>query len=318
MLSFSVILSNMGSSFPTTSYLHEIGDATAELLLQLQLTDLHDLRDDRPGKQREGITDDGGVAASLLEESLEDVRAQLADRRMTKSIAEAVQADGAILTRNALGEETAGDDHALAHRLNGSNVTSDLGKELEPVDDTVLSILAGRFVYVVALHALHLLGGDAIENDVATCSICYTETCTICKSQAHIGAECPNHTALQAVIDLGNENNWQRCYSCRRMVELEIGCNHMTYEISPVALSAWLTFIVAVEPHNSATSVVSGGRHVPAISGTRIGLSPVRPRSSGVRNHALLPTIQFAWKWFRKQAFSCENATIVLIATGDM
>ena len=354
---FPVLLSDMGSSFPTASYLHETDDASAKLILQLQLTDLQDLTGTRPGKQREGTTNDGEVAASLLEQSLESVQAQLADRRMTKSIAEAVQADGAILTRNVLEEETAGDDHALAHRLNGSNVTTDVGRESQPIDDTVLSILAGRFVSedlgehfalnlpdasiggnsedeeaeasawaasrgkqpsnrrlnkscvachdvkkyfdVIAASCQHeycwgclrhlfsaaltdeslfpprccrqaipldsvgvfltkelkdqfgakkiefstpnrtyccrpacsaFVGGDAIENDVATCSVCYTQTCTTCKSQAHIGTECPNDTALQAVIDLGNENNWQRCYSCRRMVELEIGCNHMTYD----------------------------------------------------------------------------------------
>ena len=351
----------MNNSIQSASYLDEIDDATAELILQLQLADLEDLKDSRPGKQREGITNDSEVAADLLEESLEDVRSQLADRRMTKSMAEAVQAEGAIVTRNVLEEESAGDDHALAHRLNGSSVVSDLGRESQPVDDTVLSILAGRFVsedlgeqfalnlpdnsslqgssedegraegstrvatrgkepgdkrlnrrceachevkkyfdviagpcrheycrdclrdlfsaaltdeslfpprccrqaipvdsvsvfltkelkdqfeakkvefstpnrtYCCLLACSAFVGADAIDNDVATCSVCYTQTCTICKSQAHLGAECPEDTALQAVIDLANENNWQRCYSCGRRVELEIGCNHMTYEIT--------------------------------------------------------------------------------------
>ncbi len=368
-LSFSAGLPNMNSSIQSASYLHEIDDATAELILQIQLADLEDLKDSRLGKQREHTADDSEIATRLLEESLGDVQSQLADRRMTKSIAQAVQADGATLTRNFVEEENAGGGHALAHPLNGSNVTSDLAQEPQQVDDTVLSIRVGRFVSedlgeqfarnlpnnsakgssedeveaegsawsasrgkrpgderlnkrceacrevkkyfdVIAGPCHHkyirdclrelfsaaltdeslfpprccrqaiplnsvgvfltrelkdqfeakkvefstpnrtyccrpacsaFVGGDAIENEIATCSECYTQTCTVCKSQAHIGTECPNDTALQAVIDLANEQHWQRCYSCRRMVELEIGCNHMTYCISSFVLTSVLT-----------------------------------------------------------------------------
>ena len=139
-------LSNMKSPVQPVSYIHDVDDATAELILQLQLTDLQDLKNRRTGKQREGSTDDCDIAVNLLEENLEYVRAQLADHRMTKSIAHAVQADGAIVTRNAQEEESAGEDHALAHRLNGSDVTYEVALQTEVVDDVVLSILAGRFV----------------------------------------------------------------------------------------------------------------------------------------------------------------------------
>ena len=350
----------MKSPVHPVSYLNDVDDATAELMLQLQLTDLEDIKNNRPRKLREGSADDSEVAANLLEADIEELRAQLADRRMTKSIAQAVQEDGALLTRSAEEEETAGEDHALAHRLNGSNVTSEVAPQSEPVDDAVLSILAGRFVSeevgeqlalnrpdstahgdsdddaeaegsvwaasrgkgpgdkrlnkkceaclqvkkyfdVIAAPCRHeycrdclrelftaaltdeslfpprccrqtipvnsvsvfltkelkdefeakkiefstpnrtycsrpscsaFVNGNAIDNDVATCPECYTQTCTICKTQAHIGSECPNDTALQAIIDLANEHGWQRCYACGRMVELEIGCNHMTYEPS--------------------------------------------------------------------------------------
>ena len=82
----------MNSSIQSASYLHEIDDATAELILQIQLANLEDLKDSRPGKQREHTADDSEIATRLLEESLGDVQSQLADRRMTKSIAQAVQA----------------------------------------------------------------------------------------------------------------------------------------------------------------------------------------------------------------------------------
>ena len=55
----------MSTSIQSASYLHEIDDATAELILQLQLADLEDLRDSRHGKQREGITNDSEVASQI-------------------------------------------------------------------------------------------------------------------------------------------------------------------------------------------------------------------------------------------------------------
>lgn len=67
----------------------------------------------------------------------------------------------------------------------------------------------------------------SITGDTATCPGCLTETCTICKDGAHQG-DCPDDTTLQEILAAATENGWQRCYSCRRLVELEVGCNHMT------------------------------------------------------------------------------------------
>ncbi|WKT54450.1 hypothetical protein QSH57_005034 [Fusarium oxysporum f. sp. vasinfectum] len=43
----------------------------------------------------------------------------------------------------------------------------------------------------------------------------------------HIGV-CPSDTASQQVLQLADQNGWQQCYSCYRVVELETGCYHMT------------------------------------------------------------------------------------------
>lgn len=67
-----------------------------------------------------------------------------------------------------------------------------------------------------------------IEDDVATCPECHLTTCTTCKGPAHEG-DCPNDTLLQQVLDTARENGWQRCYNCWRVVELNYGCNHMTF-----------------------------------------------------------------------------------------
>lgn len=67
-----------------------------------------------------------------------------------------------------------------------------------------------------------------ITSERATCTACFTDTCTICKGNSHDG-DCPADTATQQVLEAAREQGWQRCYNCRRLVELDVGCNHMTY-----------------------------------------------------------------------------------------
>lgn len=74
------------------------------------------------------------------------------------------------------------------------------------------------------------ISSDKIDGERATCSACGTHTCTICKNQAHNG-DCPEDTATQQTLDTGRQQGWQRCYGCRRLVELEVGCNHITYAL---------------------------------------------------------------------------------------
>ncbi len=70
-----------------------------------------------------------------------------------------------------------------------------------------------------------------IADDVAVCTKCHTRTCSMCKHGAHLG-DCPADTALQQLLDVAHDFGWQRCYACRRMVELAQGCNHMTYGLT--------------------------------------------------------------------------------------
>lgn len=67
-----------------------------------------------------------------------------------------------------------------------------------------------------------------INGGIATCPNCGHTTCTNCKRRAHTG-DCPDDTALQQLLATAQDNGWQRCFSCWRMVELAHGCNHMTF-----------------------------------------------------------------------------------------
>lgn len=75
----------------------------------------------------------------------------------------------------------------------------------------------------------------SIEGDTATCPGCGNGTCVLCKGQSH-KHECPADTATQEVLRIASQNGWQRCRSCRRMVELETGCNHICKAPTPSIL----------------------------------------------------------------------------------
>lgn len=67
---------------------------------------------------------------------------------------------------------------------------------------------------------------ERIQAETATCPVCLETTCTICRNHGHEG-DCPFDEALRDTERLASELGWQRCYQCRRFVELEFGCNHM-------------------------------------------------------------------------------------------
>ncbi|EJF66522.1 hypothetical protein DICSQDRAFT_94985 [Dichomitus squalens LYAD-421 SS1] len=56
---------------------------------------------------------------------------------------------------------------------------------------------------------------------------CRAQTCGSCKLAAHPGRTCADHSD-DVVLELGQEEGWQRCPSCKHLVELTVGCYHMT------------------------------------------------------------------------------------------
>ncbi|KAI4158737.1 MAG: hypothetical protein L6R39_000474 [Caloplaca ligustica] len=68
-----------------------------------------------------------------------------------------------------------------------------------------------------------------IHGDIAVCPECSYWVCTMCKKATHQGRDCPKDTALAELSALAKQVGWQRCYRCKRYVELKHGCNHITY-----------------------------------------------------------------------------------------
>ncbi|KAG4439898.1 hypothetical protein IFR05_004622 [Cadophora sp. M221] len=66
-----------------------------------------------------------------------------------------------------------------------------------------------------------------VSADVARCSTCQTTTCTMCKGASHLG-DCPEDEASNQLLALAEQEGWKRCPGCHRMVELTVGCYHMS------------------------------------------------------------------------------------------
>ncbi|KAI1754772.1 hypothetical protein F4782DRAFT_552698 [Xylaria castorea] len=68
---------------------------------------------------------------------------------------------------------------------------------------------------------------STIKDGVARCPECTIQTCITCKGATHEG-DCPADTALQQVLQVARQEQWQRCPKCSTMIELDTGCFHMT------------------------------------------------------------------------------------------
>ncbi|EFW98492.1 ibr finger domain containing protein [Grosmannia clavigera kw1407] len=70
--------------------------------------------------------------------------------------------------------------------------------------------------------------GNDEQLGVATCSVCHRKTCTRCKKPAHGNSACPTDRADEQVLTIAQEEHWQRCPSCRRIIERNQGCNEIS------------------------------------------------------------------------------------------
>lgn len=68
------------------------------------------------------------------------------------------------------------------------------------------------------------------------CRKCKTKVCGTCNAKWHGARDCPKDAEMNALLETAREAGWQRCYSCRTLVELKEGCNHMTW-YAPFAIS---------------------------------------------------------------------------------
>lgn len=66
-----------------------------------------------------------------------------------------------------------------------------------------------------------------IRDDVGHCQKCGFMVCVTCSGRAHGGEDCPQDPEMLKFFETAEKHKFQKCYSCKAMVELERGCNHM-------------------------------------------------------------------------------------------
>ncbi|QDS77994.1 hypothetical protein FKW77_002216 [Venturia effusa] len=64
-------------------------------------------------------------------------------------------------------------------------------------------------------------------SDRAECAHCGRSTCIHCKGVPHSGG-CPEDAAMKVTFDLAKDEGWQQCQGCSSLVELTVGCYHMS------------------------------------------------------------------------------------------
>jgi hypothetical protein len=67
----------------------------------------------------------------------------------------------------------------------------------------------------------------SIEAGIATCRECQKRTCAFCKEEQHEDL-CPEDEDVKKLMRFVRKRKWQTCPSCKNVVELSLGCYHIT------------------------------------------------------------------------------------------
>ncbi|KAK3345570.1 hypothetical protein B0H65DRAFT_425427, partial [Neurospora tetraspora] len=150
-----------------------------------------------------------------------------------------------------------------------------------------------------------------IRQDVATCVKCGHKTCGLCRGQAHTGTDCPGDPAAQEVLAMAEREGWKRCHSCKRMVELKYGCNHITCPCGAHFCYAcgdiWKT--CRCEFYSEEALMAQANRHVNRDAGAGQLPGPVRQQRVAAAAQHLLENHECAHaRWTgRGGRFQCEE-----------
>ncbi|PKY00212.1 hypothetical protein P168DRAFT_260222, partial [Aspergillus campestris IBT 28561] len=100
-------------------------------------------------------------------------------------------------------------------------------EELCGFSDRVMEYMAKDPIYCAVPTCSKFIPPFAMDDDYGTCPACRQKTHLSCLSLEHPGVDCPTDETLQRVLAMANAADWQRCFHCRTMVELQQGCNHI-------------------------------------------------------------------------------------------
>lgn len=84
-------------------------------------------------------------------------------------------------------------------------------------------------VYCSNAACSEFLGVGSTDRRTMTCPECDRSTCSACRGPAHPSiTACRQDEGTVAIRSLMEENKWQRCPECHRVIELTYGCFHIT------------------------------------------------------------------------------------------
>lgn len=74
---------------------------------------------------------------------------------------------------------------------------------------------------------------SSVQGKLGTCTSCRKQTCIRFKRTGHQGL-CPVDEISQEVLNMGERQDWKRCVKCGHLIELTLGCNHMSESLFTV------------------------------------------------------------------------------------
>jgi hypothetical protein len=83
-------------------------------------------------------------------------------------------------------------------------------------------------IYCALLSCQILVAPQNISKGRATCALCKTVTCVVCKFTAHDDT-CPEDNERATLLRLAVTKGLRACYHCGELCVKGFGCNHMTY-----------------------------------------------------------------------------------------
>ncbi|PQE21735.1 IBR finger domain-containing protein [Rutstroemia sp. NJR-2017a BBW] len=226
--------------------LQDADEHTLALIIEIQRDDVNQYAS--KGKQREGEMSDEALAIQMQREELDRVAIFLSDRRMIRSISDAVQVDTPALIEVAAQEVVAIQDRELATELDGGapmpSTSTSQTDQLQTLDDVVFTKLqtlyAGRAELSIYAPTQGLCdGGQAEPSSRAVSRKEQTEVCGACRDEVNTfelaRAPCGHvycRTCLRGLFEaaMTDESLFPpRC--CRQHISPEEHCILLTAEI---------------------------------------------------------------------------------------
>ncbi|KAF8063958.1 hypothetical protein FPV67DRAFT_1628838 [Lyophyllum atratum] len=128
-------------------------------------------------------------------------------------------------------------NEALAQFLKPMLLATYTAKRME------LDVPAANRIFCPVPTCSTFLGSSENAQDHVQCNKCNTFVCPQCRQPSHFDENCSENQATLAVRELALAEHWQTCPGCRAIVELQMGCYHITcrcrYEFCYICASPW-------------------------------------------------------------------------------